>query len=68
MSRALITIGVLLVLAPSEIKERASDLRRRSEQMRERFWRRYDETVYRVIDTLEDRGIFRTKDYSTNKS
>lgn len=68
MSRTLITIGVLLVLAPSEIKERASDLRRRSEQMRERFWRRYDETVYRVIDTLEDRGIFRTKDYSTNKS
>lgn len=67
MSRTLIFIGVLLVLAPSEIKERVSDLRRKSSNMRERFWRKYDEGVSRVLDGLEERGVYRTKDYGSNK-
>jgi hypothetical protein len=68
MSRALITLGILIFLAPAEFKERASDLRRRSTDISERFWRKYDRTANRIIDKLEDRGVFRTKDYSTNKS
>lgn len=67
MTRTLIFIGVLLVLAPSEIKERLDLVRKRSELMREQFWRRYDDAANRVIDRLESRGIIRTKDYSTHQ-
>jgi hypothetical protein len=68
MTRTVIFVAVLLMLAPSEIKERATDLRRKSAEMRERFWRKYDDAANRAIDQLEALGVVRTKDYGTNKS
>ena len=68
MTRTVIFVAVLLMLAPSEIKERASDLRRKSAEMRERFWRKYDVAANHAIDRLEDLGVIRTKDYGTSKS
>jgi hypothetical protein len=68
MTRTVIWVAVLLMLAPSEIKERTSDLRRKSAEMRERFWRKYDDAANRAIDQLEALGVVRTKDYGTSKS
>ncbi len=68
MTRTVIFVAVLLMLAPSEIKERAADIRRKSAEMRERFWRKYDAAANHAIDRLEDLGVIRTKDYGTSKS
>jgi hypothetical protein len=68
MTRTVIFVAVLLMLAPTEIKERAADMRRKSAEMRERFWRKYDDAANHAIDRLEDLGVIRTKDYGTSKS
>lgn len=68
MTRAVIYVAVLVMLAPSEIKERTDDMRRKSAEMRERFWRKYDDVANRALDRLEDLGVIRTKDYGTSGS
>lgn len=66
MTRTVIFIAVLLMLAPDEIKKKTTHMHRRSEELKERFWRRYDAAAVRTLDELERLGVIRQKDYGSN--
>jgi hypothetical protein len=68
VTRTIILIAVLAMLAPDEIRKKMTQVRQRGLEVQERFWRKYDEGVGHILDSLEERGIYKTKDYGTNKS
>ncbi|MCE9586489.1 hypothetical protein K8R04_04210 [Candidatus Uhrbacteria bacterium] len=68
MKKNLLFVAVMIALAANEAEARAKNWPKTASDMREAFWRKYDSAVFRLLDELEARNIYRQESHGDTKS
>lgn len=53
MKKNLLFVAVMLALVANDVEARVPRLRQRVRDARERFWQKYEDVVFRVLDEIE---------------